>query len=123
MFSSISWTEYFTFLLIALVIYYITVALLFYRKELAAVIRKGRSSSYDMYGMPSIPVRNENTLLEELREVYHATMHREFPKEELMLTIIQKVKQYSGINKELVNQFLTEAFPQLEERDRHRIWQ
>lgn len=123
MFSLISWSAYFTFLLIVLVFYYITVALLFYRKELAAVLRKGRSSGYDMHGMPSIPGRNADTLLEELREVHHAAMHREFPKEELILTIIQKVRQYSGVNRELINQFIEEAFPQLEDRDRYRIWQ
>jgi predicted house-cleaning noncanonical NTP pyrophosphatase (MazG superfamily) len=125
MFESISWSEYLHFLLIALFIYYPLVGLLFYRKELAALVKKGSGGPDDVPGLSSLSFgqENENKLLEELREVHHATTHREFPKEELMLTIIQKVKQYSGVNKELINQFMEEAFPELEDRDRRRIWQ
>ncbi len=123
MFQSISWSEYINFLLIALLIYYPAIGLLFYKKELALIIKKRPVNGNGKPGTSSFTEESEDKLLEELREVHHATTHREFAKEELMLTIIQKVKQYTGINKEVVNQFIEEAFPQLEERDRRRIWQ
>lgn len=124
MLQSISWSQYFTFLLIALLIYYPAIIFLFYRKELAILIKR-RGNTHDMPGMTSLsfPEESDDNLLMELRDVHLATTHREFPKEELMLTIIQKVKQYSNVNKELINQFMQEAFPQLEEHDRRRIWQ
>jgi len=125
MLQSISWSQYFNFLLIALLIYYPAIGLLFYRRELATLIKKRNSNRDDVPGISSVSLTDEteDKLLEELREVHHATTHREFPKEELLLTIIQKVKQYRGVNKELINQFMQQAFPQLEERDRRRIWQ
>lgn len=125
MLQSISWSQYINFLLIVLFIYYPLIGLLFYRKELAMVIKRRNAGGDDPPGISSLSFaeEGEDKLLEELREVHLATTHREFPKEELMLTIIQKVKQYSGVNKELVNQFMEEAFPQLDQRDRRRIWQ
>ncbi|MEP7375294.1 MAG: hypothetical protein ABI675_17975 [Chitinophagaceae bacterium] len=125
MFQSISWSQYFNFLLIALLIYYPLIGLVFYRKELASVIKKRNADSVDLPGRTGLSFVEEtdDKLLDELREVHHATTHREFPKEELMLTIMQRVKQYRGLNKELINQFMKEAFPQLEESDRRRIWQ
>lgn len=125
MFQTISWSQYINFLLIALLIYYPLVGLLFYRTELSALVkRKGGSNDLPGISAPSFnSEEQDDKLLDELRAVHEATTHRAFPKEELMLTIIQKVKQYSDINKELINQFMTEAFPQLEERDRRRIWQ
>ena len=124
MLQSISWSQYFTFLLIALLIYYPMIIFLFYRKELASVIKR-RGNTHYVPGMTSLSFQEENddNLLMELRDVHLATTHCEFPKEELMLTIIQKVKQYRNVNKELINQFMVEAFPQLEEHDRRRIWQ
>src|SRR5688572_28957369 len=101
MLQSISWSDYFNFLLIVLLIYYPVVGLLFYRKELAIVIKRRNAVSNDSPGrtFQSFPEESENKLLEDLREVHRATSHREFPKEELTLILIQKLKQYNGINK------------------------
>jgi hypothetical protein len=119
MIQSISWSGYFNFLLIVLLIYYPVIGLFFYRKELAIVIKRKNVVS-NVPGM-SFPEESDDKLLEELRDLHRATSHHEFPKEELILILIQKLKQYHGINKELVNQFIGEAFPQLEEQDRRRI--
>lgn len=125
MFRSISWSDYFNFLLIALAIYYPVIGLLFYRKGLATVIKKRNAVGSDTLGMTSLsfPEEKEEKLLEDLREVHRAASFREFPKEELVLAIMQIVKQYKGVNKDLVSQFIEEAFTQLEEQDRRRIWQ
>jgi len=125
MLQSISWSDYFNFLLIVLLIYYPVIGLLFYRKELATVTKRKMTVSNDSPGrtFQSFPEESENKLLEDLREVHRATTNHAFPKEELTLILIQKVKQYNGINIELVNQFIEEAFPQLEEQDRRRIGQ
>ena len=122
MLQSISWSDYFNFLWIALLFYYTVVVLLFYQKELAILIKRRNVVSNDLPGIP-FPEENDDKLLQELRELHRATTRRDFPKEELMLTLTRKLKQYSVINKGLVKQFIEEAFPQFEEQDRRRIWQ
>ena len=121
MFRSISWSDYFNFLWISLLIYYSAIGLLFYRKQLSAVIKRGS----DVAAMAALPLaeQSQDQLLGQLREVHRATGRREIPNEELVLTILQIVNQYRGINKELVNQFVAEAFPQLGQQDRRRIGQ
>jgi hypothetical protein len=114
MLQFISWTQYFTFLVIVLLIYYSTIIFLFFRNDLGMVFKR-RGVGDDMQRMSSLSSLEESNdkLLGDLREIHHATTHRAFPKEELMLTIIQRVKQYRGVNMEMINQFLEEAFPQL----------
>ena len=107
MFDSVSWPQYLNFLLIVIPIYYLLIGLLYFRKELFTLVQ-GKGISNEKLNMPALSrtESREDQLLEELRQIHKASRGREFPKEELMLTIIQKVQQYDNINREVISQFL-----------------
>jgi hypothetical protein len=116
MFSSISWQQYFYFMGISLAIYYLVIAMISYKHGLLSF----RQPRYKANAFEADP---DDNLLNALRDILNATSHKEVPKEELIMAITAQVKKCKEVNRALITQFIEEAFPQLTEHDRKRIWQ
>ena len=137
MFSSISWQQYIIFLLIALLIYYISIALLYFRTEIAGLFRRDKIRNISFSAISSSVIKEDgdnsilfpavHELVEELKEVIRFTADKNFPKEEIGMTLKNRIVKYPQLKDTpfvtAINNFLREQLPQLEETDLKRLWQ
>lgn len=110
MIKQISWAEYFTYLSIGLLIYYVAVFFLFYRSDFVKLITGKRKLvigkpqgdepvSGSDYFPGSVKEENEalfgqaNQLISELKEVFQ----NDFIREELMMALQLKLREYPAL--------------------------
>ena len=136
MFTSFSWQQYIIFISIGLLVYYMYILLRYYRDGLINFIKK----------IKNIPVISEekknnktlapgdatlNELLEELKILFQLASKRKYPKEELMMALQLKLREYDQFKNThfeiAVNNFMaTESDNQcsihLGEEDQRVLW-
>lgn len=102
MLQSISWGQYITALLFALICYYIYVAYKYFRWEILAVI-----------GIKRIDGRNEAVVVAEIKKQFTASNHADFlPKEPL-----SKLNEILQLFWDEVNAYLAEIKPQASQEE------
>jgi hypothetical protein len=125
MLSSISWSEYFTTLLISLLLYYIVVGLLFFRADIIALVN--RNSSIFKSEKSNVEDSHLNSIPHELMNQLNTVSENNYEnKEELLTALKGKLKLYPGLQnktmKNSISEFLQHNYPQLDEMDIKRIW-
>lgn len=100
MFSSVSWHQFTTALLILLGIYYFTVIIIYYRKDLALFAKKQDPVPAPQPGLTKGTDDNNllfsavHDLMEELKGIFHKASRQDYPKEELMMALQLKLRDY-----------------------------
>jgi len=99
MFTSVSWQQYLVFISITAVIYYIYILLRYYRNEVINFIKGIKNTP-----VPSKEKNNDKTittqdatlneLLGELKIFFQLASKRNYPKEELMMAVKLKLRDY-----------------------------
>lgn len=103
MLQHISWSDYFKWVMIGLAVYYTIVLLLFFRKDIAGLVKRGGS---DDEQEELLTIREDisaeeaeellpqvNLLAAELRDLFAGN----YVKEELLLAIQRKLKEYPEV--------------------------
>lgn len=114
MLRAISWSGYFQFLLAVLIGYYAVVALIYWRKDLVALVarlqqpRAGMSRSFQHdagVGPHASQHQNKDALnsavhdlLEELKVLFSSAVEQQFKKEELLFALQKKLSAYHAIH-------------------------
>jgi hypothetical protein len=133
MLNNISWASYVFAISITVIIYYIFVLILYYRQDLQNIIfrkadyrgKSTRSNSYssnEYQGIDSNELTtanaDQNNLMPELllilQNLIKTGANRNFPKEEILLSLQLKLQQFpalkESVHKEQINQFILTAF-------------
>jgi cellulose synthase/poly-beta-1,6-N-acetylglucosamine synthase-like glycosyltransferase len=137
MFSSISWQQFFTALTVLLFVYYFLVIAVYYGKDLVLLSKKQH---------PVIATRAEPTngnddnsllfsavhdLMEELKSVFHSAAKNDYPKEELLMALEVKLRDYPklkgtpfqvSINKHMIQESREKCATILTENDIRNLW-
>jgi len=116
MLKFISWKEYWLFILIAVILYYVVIVLLYCREDVVRIIRNDKVE-------PDDQLSNDELLLQDLQKLHTSNVKKKIPIEELFLHIRRAVQQYQPDDEVKVNEFINSHFPELEEKDIRRIWQ
>ncbi len=93
MFSNISWNQYFVFLLIAHIIYYLFVWVVYYKAKIPILSGLGHARGVSLYGEdhPDEMMTTAQHIMDELRPVF-----RDRPaKQELLLALQNKLRKYN----------------------------
>ncbi|MDQ0107471.1 uncharacterized protein (UPF0335 family) [Chitinophaga terrae (ex Kim and Jung 2007)] len=118
MLNGISWVTFFSYLGAITLIYYVVIAIVFYRNEIVAALRGGRLVRQDS-GMPSVPDRGAeeemlddgyyldgngehiqsqydevNTLTEEVGDIFSAAKAEGWKREKLLNIIRRKLSNH-----------------------------
>jgi len=117
MFHSVSWQQYIIFILVLLFVYYVYILLRYYRNELSHLLKGVKK-------LPAILEENGNNktlspgnaklneLLEELKNLFQLASQRKYPKEELMMALQLKLREYDQFKNTpfeiAVNNFIAE---------------
>ena len=121
MFAAYSWTQFFQFLMVSVIVYYLIVGLLFFRPEVLRLVRtRFRWASPDLSAPTGTP--SPTILLQSLRAIQQISAQRSVPKEELILQLRRALQQHPDYSKESIAGFLREVFPFLDEHDQRRIF-
>ena len=139
MFSSVSWHQFITALIILLFVYYFLVIVIYYRKDLVQVSKQGLPKKQQ----PSVAVKVEsadtNTLLfstvhelmEELKGIFHNASKNDYPKEELLMALEVKLRDYSklkgtpfqiAVNNHIAEESKNKCQTVLTEMDIRNLW-
>lgn len=98
MFSSFSWTNYFLFTGISLVIYALIILFLYYRKEMNKLLFSRRDSFQEMVDRPvaamADPMRMVHELVSELGQLIRNAAENETIHAELFFAMQQVIKNY-----------------------------
>jgi len=105
MFNSISWHQFITTLIILLLIYYFLVIFIYYRKDLVKVSKQGLPKKQQASVAVKVESADTNTLLfstvhelmEELKGIFHNASKNDYPKEELLMALEVKLRDYSKL--------------------------
>lgn len=99
MFTSFSWQQYIIFILIGSLVYYMYILLRYYRDGLSNFIKKIKNIPFvseekqnNKTLTPGDTTLNE--LLEELKILFQLASNRKYPKEELMMALQLKLREY-----------------------------
>lgn len=117
MFHSVSWQQYIIFILVLLFVYYVYILLRYYRnelfhllkgvKKLPAILEENRNNKTLSPGNAKL-----NELLEELKILFQLASQRKYPKEELMMALQLKLREYDQFKNTpfeiAVNNFIAE---------------
>jgi len=117
MFTSVSWQQYIMFISIIALVYYIYILLRYYRNAVINLIKGPKSTP-----VPSKEKNNDTTittgdttlneLLEELKILFQLASQRKYPKEELMMALQLKLREYDQFKNTpfeiAVNNFIAE---------------
>lgn len=136
MFNFISWSQYIIFLVIALLVYYLLIGLLFFRAEIAGIFNrdKVRTISFPHLSSHEAAEETDNSmqfpavheLLEDLKAVIGKNSRKELPKEELLMTLKEQVNKYPQLRDTSfaasISNFLHQELPQLDDVDLNRLW-
>ena len=130
MLQSISWSQYFFILLIATLVYYLFVWVLFFNARSPAFIRTGNFYSTTTQGedQPDEVITTAQHILDEVRPIFEGRGN----KNELILALQIKLRRYSQWNepgfRETINAFIVEQSQskcsiRLGEDDLRIVWQ
>ena len=108
MFNSLSWRQYFTVVLIVLCVYYVFVMVMYFRKELTRSFRfafiKQKTGAVELAEPSASAVSQANRqlssvheLMEELVRILLDAEQRQYPKEELMMALQLKLRNYPSV--------------------------
>jgi heme/copper-type cytochrome/quinol oxidase subunit 1 len=107
MFSKISWQGFMAAIAVLLFIYYMVIALLYYRRDIARLSRNGFKKSAHQKQTPDPAVsktENDQTLfssvhelMDELKTIFTTAAERKFPKQELLMALQSKLKSYAPL--------------------------
>lgn len=129
MLSSVSWQQYFTFLLIALFLYYLFVWVVYFKAKLPVFSGMGRTAGFSLHGedQPDEVMQTAQHVIEELRPVF---THKQ-NKNELILALQQQLKRYQEwdkpgfretINGFIVSESLSICSIRLDEESLRAVW-
>ena len=137
MFTSISRQQYITFLVIALLIYYALIGFLYFRAEIGGIFNRDKVRTISFLHLSSHEAPADETdnsmlfpsvheLMDDLKSVISKNSHKQINKEELVLSLKDKVNRYPQLKDTAftvaINNFLQQELPQLEETDLNRLW-
>ena len=136
MFTSVSWQQYIVFISITAVIYYIYILLRYYRNEVINFIKGIKNTP-----VPSKEKNNDKTitapdatlneLLGELKILFQLASKRNYPKEELMMALQLKLKEYGqfknssfeiAVNNFIANESDNQCSIRLGKEDQRVVW-
>jgi hypothetical protein len=129
MFSNISWQQYFVFLLIANLIYYGFVWVVFYKAKIPVLsgIEKVGSISLQGEDQPDEMLTTAQYIMDEIRPLFHGRSN----KNELILALQGKLKRYSQweepgfretLNDFIAGESLSKCSIRLSEEDQRVLW-
>lgn len=129
MFSTISWQQYFCFLLIANTIYYGFVWVVFYKAKIPVLSGIGKVGSISLHGedQPDEMLTTAQHIMDEIRPVFKVRSN----KNELLLALQGKLKRYNNWDepgfRETLNEFiagesLSKCSIRLSEEDQRVLW-
>lgn len=112
MFSKISWYSFITTITILLVIYYIAIAILYYRNDIMRLFKDGfkKPAPGNSPGTSELSALSEKNskadptlfaqvheLMDELKNIFFEADAQHFQKEELLMALQSKLKHYSNL--------------------------
>jgi len=136
MFTSVSWQQYIVFISITAVIYYIYILLRYYRNEVINFIKGIKNTpvpSKEKNNGKTITTPDEtlNELLGELKILFQLASRRNYPKEELMMALQLKLKEYGqfknssfeiAVNNFIANESDNQCSIHLGKEDQRVVW-
>ena len=129
MFSTVSWHDFFVTIAVLLVTYYTVLVLVFYRNDIATILREGLPRRNHSAAGAVNPV--PENILEELTALFEQAAQRKYHREELMQALQSYLKdhgQFKGAPFQFaVNNHITESAASLcnislEDADIRQLW-
>jgi hypothetical protein len=134
MFKSVSWSSFITTLVVLLAIYYIVIAVLYFRDDVMSLLKRKEkpapSSSPEPQNRGSM-FSSVHELMDELKELFFTAASRHYPEEELVMALQSTLKRYSNlkdtqfeaaINNDIQQSALSMCNISLDESDLKRVW-
>lgn len=129
MFQSISWQQYFTCIIIATLLYYLFVWVVYFKAKLPAFSAIGnfRESSLHCEDGPDELISTAQHVMDELRPVFTGTI----TKNELLFALQAKLQQYNEweepafrdtINEFIIRESQSKCSIRLGEEDQRALW-
>ena len=107
MLSSVSWQQFITTLIVLLFIYYFLVVVICYRKDLVQLSKEGLSKKQPVTaskveataqpGTNNVLFSAVHELMEELKGLFITASKNDYPKEELLMALQLKLRNYSKL--------------------------
>jgi hypothetical protein len=98
MFSSFSWTNYFLFVGVSLVVYTLIIAAVYYRKEMNKLLFHKRDAMQEMIDRPVTavgdPMRMVHELVSELGQLIRSAAENQTVEAELFFSMQQSIKNF-----------------------------
>jgi hypothetical protein len=127
MLTSISWQQYFVCILIATLLYYIFVWIVFYKAKIPSLIANTRSFSHYGEDHPDEVLTTAQHIIDEIRPIFKGRRN----SNELLIVLQQQLKKYNQweepgfrdtINNFIASQSESICSIHLSERDLREVW-
>ena len=129
MLQSITWSQYWLFLFLASVVYYLYIWIAFYKAKLSVLSGLANFRTFSVHGedCPDEVMSTAQHIIDELRPLFH---HRA-NKNELLYSLQSRLKKYSQwdepgfretINEFILNESQSKCFIRLSEEDQRVVW-